>query len=85
VASLGYLTVLGSIAGYLLWQHLIREMGATAASAYHFVMPPLGVLFAWLLLGEHVALADMLGIAPVALGIYLVTRPAAPAPSFPKQ
>jgi drug/metabolite transporter (DMT)-like permease len=85
VASLGYLVVLGSIAGYLLWQHLIREMGATAASAYHFVMPPLGVLFAWLLLGEHVALADMLGIVPVALGIYLVTRPAALAPSFPKQ
>jgi drug/metabolite transporter (DMT)-like permease len=85
VASLGYLTVLGSIAGYLLWQHLIREMGATAASAYHFVMPPLGVLFAWLLLGEHVALADMLGIVPVALGISLVTRPAAPAPSFPTQ
>jgi drug/metabolite transporter (DMT)-like permease len=40
-------------------------------------MPPLGVLFGWLLLGEHVALADILGIIPVALGIYLVTRPVA--------
>jgi drug/metabolite transporter (DMT)-like permease len=79
LASLFYLTVLGSIVGYLLWQHLIRQMGATAASAYHFVMPPLGVLFAWLLLGEHIALADVAGIVPVALGIYLVTRPAAPA------
>jgi drug/metabolite transporter (DMT)-like permease len=77
LASLGYLTVPGSIVGYLLWQHLIREMGATAASAYHFVMPPLGVLFAWVLLGEHIAVADVLGIIPVALGIYLVTRPAA--------
>jgi drug/metabolite transporter (DMT)-like permease len=37
-------------------------------------MPPLGVLFGWLLLGEHVALADLLGIVPVAIGIYLVTR-----------
>jgi drug/metabolite transporter (DMT)-like permease len=81
LASLGYLIVLGSIVGYLLWQHLIREMGATAASAYHFVMPPLGVLFAWLLLGEHVAGADVVGIVPVALGIYLVTRPAVSAPS----
>jgi drug/metabolite transporter (DMT)-like permease len=79
LASLGYLIVLGSIVGYLLWQHLIREMGATAASAYHFVMPPLGVLFAWLLLGEHIAPADVLGIVPVALGIYLVARPS-PAP-----
>jgi drug/metabolite transporter (DMT)-like permease len=84
LASLFYLTVLGSIVGYLLWQHLIREMGATAASAYHFLMPPLGVLFAWLLLGERVAPADVLGIVPVALGIYLVTRPAAPALSLPE-
>lgn len=75
LASLGYLTVLGSIVGYLLWQHLIRVMGATAASSYHFLMPPLGVLFGWLLIGEHVSLADVLGIVPVALGIYLVTRP----------
>ena len=29
--------------------------GATAASSYHFLMPPLGMLFGWLLLGEHVA------------------------------
>jgi drug/metabolite transporter (DMT)-like permease len=46
------------------------------------MMPPLGMLFGWLLLGEHVAPADLVGIAPVALGIYLVTRPAAsPQPS----
>jgi hypothetical protein len=43
-------------------------------------MPPLGMLFAWMVLGEHVAFRDLLGIVPVALGIYLVTRPAsAPA------
>jgi drug/metabolite transporter (DMT)-like permease len=77
LAALGYLTVPGSIVGYLLWQHLLRVMGATRASAWHFLMPPLGVLFGWLLLGEHVALADILGIIPVALGIYLVTRPVA--------
>jgi drug/metabolite transporter (DMT)-like permease len=32
------------------------------------------MLFGWLLLGEHVALTDLAGIAPVALGIYLVTH-----------
>ena len=42
-------------------------------------MPPLGMLFAFLVLGEHVELRDLLGIVPVALGIYLVTRPAAAA------
>ena len=56
---------------------LFRSCGATAASAYHFLMPPLAMLFAWLVLGEHLALRDLLGIVPVALGIYLVTRHAA--------
>jgi drug/metabolite transporter (DMT)-like permease len=40
-------------------------------------MPPLGMLFGWLPLGEHMAVSDLLGIVPVVLGIYLVTRPAA--------
>ena len=67
----------GSILAYLLWFHLLKVSGATAASAYHFLMPPLGMLFAWLVLGEHVEISDLLGIVPVALGIYLVTRPSA--------
>ena len=51
------------------------------ASAYHFLMPPLGMLFGWLLLGERLAWPDLIGVAPVALGIYLVTRPAKPNPA----
>ena len=74
-AAFAFLVLGGSILAYLLWFHLLKVCGATAASAYHFLMPPLGMLFAWLVLGEHVAFRDMLGIVPVALGIYLVTRP----------
>jgi drug/metabolite transporter (DMT)-like permease len=81
IISLAYSALLVSVVGYLLWFHLLTTSGATAASAYHFIMPPLGMLFGWLLLGEHVAPADLVGIVPVALGIYLVTRPAAPQPS----
>jgi drug/metabolite transporter (DMT)-like permease len=72
-----FLVLGGSILAYLLWFHLLKVCGATAASAYHFLMPPLGMLFAWMVLGEHVEIRDLLGIVPVALGIYLVTRPAA--------
>jgi drug/metabolite transporter (DMT)-like permease len=38
-------------------------------------MPPLGMLFGWILLGEHVHTPDLLGVVPVAAGIWLVTRP----------
>ena len=73
--ALAFLVLGGSIMAYLLWLHLLKVCGTTAASAYHFLMPPLGMLFAFLVLGEHVELRDLLGIIPVALGIYLVTRP----------
>jgi drug/metabolite transporter (DMT)-like permease len=77
VLAFAFLVLGGSILAYFLWFHLLKVCGATAASAYHFLMPPLGMLFAWLVLGEHLSLRDLLGIVPVALGIYLVTRPAA--------
>ena len=78
LGAFAFLVLGGSILAYLLWFHLLKVCGATAASAYHFLMPPLGMLFAFLVLGEHVEFRDLLGIIPVALGIYLVTRPAAP-------
>jgi len=74
LVALGYLVLFVSVFAYLLWFHLLSVSGATAASSYHFIMPPLGLLFGWLLLGEHIARTDLVGILPVALGIYLVTR-----------
>jgi drug/metabolite transporter (DMT)-like permease len=78
VGAFAFLVLGGSILAYWLWFHLLKVCGATAASAYHFLMPPLGMLFAYIVLGEHVEARDLLGIIPVALGIYLVTRPAKP-------
>src|ERR1700752_3009551 len=78
--AFAFLVLAGSILAYRLWFPLLNVCGAPAASAYHFLMPPLAMLFAYLVLGEHVELRDLLGIIPVALGIYLVTRPAASAP-----
>ncbi|MBB4424635.1 drug/metabolite transporter (DMT)-like permease [Bradyrhizobium sp. CIR48] len=78
IGAFAFLVLGGSILAYWLWFHLLKVCGATAASAYHFLMPPLGMVFAYLVLGEHVEARDLLGIIPVALGIYLVTRPAKP-------
>jgi drug/metabolite transporter (DMT)-like permease len=75
--AFAFLVLGGSILAYLLWFHLLKVCGATAASAYHFLMPPLAMFFAYLVLGEYVEVRDLLGIIPVAIGIYLVTRPAA--------
>src|SRR5262249_19139204 len=52
IMAFAFLVLLSSVVAYLLWFHLLTVAGATAASAYHFLMPPLGVFFGWLLLGE---------------------------------
>jgi drug/metabolite transporter (DMT)-like permease len=74
--AMAFLVLFVSVFAYLIWFQMLQTWGATAASSYHFLMPPLGMLFGFLLLGEHVSTVDLLGIVPVALGIWLVTRPA---------
>jgi drug/metabolite transporter (DMT)-like permease len=76
-ASFVFLALVVSVFAYLLWFKILAVSGATAAASYHFLTPPLGVLFGWLILNEHVTVTDLIGIVPVMLGIYLVTRPAA--------
>jgi drug/metabolite transporter (DMT)-like permease len=78
LAAFVYMVAFVSVFAYLIWFYLLTVSGATAASSYHFMMPPLGMLFGWLLLGEHIAFTDLIGVVPVAIGIYLVTRPASP-------
>ena len=74
--AFAFLVLGGSILAFLLWFHLLSLYGATAASSFHFLIPPIGLFFAWLILGETVTPLDFLGIVPVVIGIYLVTRPA---------
>jgi drug/metabolite transporter (DMT)-like permease len=74
LVAFGFLVLFSSIVAYLLWFHLLTVSGATAASAYHFLMPPLGLFFGWLMLGERLELFDLIGVLPVALGIWLVTH-----------
>ncbi|MCK0209563.1 DMT family transporter [Starkeya koreensis] len=76
LGGLAFLVVGVSIGGFGLWFYLLTRTTATAASSLHFLMPPLGLFFGWLLLGEAVPPLDILGIVPITLGIWLVTRPA---------
>jgi drug/metabolite transporter (DMT)-like permease len=74
LAAFLFLALMSSVLAYLLWFHLLKVAGASTASAYHFLMPPLGLFFGWLLLGERTEPFDLVGVLPVALGIWLVTH-----------
>lgn len=71
--SMGYLAIMLSLIALLLWFALIRMAGAGRASAFHFLNPGLGMLFAWAILGEHLSLQDLLGLIPIVIGILMVT------------
>lgn len=72
--SMAWFVLVVSLAAFLLWFALLGRGSAAQASALHFLMPPMGMLMSWAALGEALHLWDMLGIAPVAAGIWLVTR-----------
>ncbi len=72
--SMAYMIVAVSMGGYYLWFMILGRASATSASALHFLMPPLGLLFGWLVLREPVSWLDLLGIVPIAFGIWLATR-----------
>ncbi|AYD62568.1 DMT family transporter [Achromobacter sp. ES-001] len=76
LASMAYMIVAVSMGGYYLWFMILSRASATSASALHFLMPPLGLLFGWLVLREPVSWLDLLGIVPIAFGIWLTTRKA---------
>jgi len=77
VGSMAYTIVAVSMGSYALWFSILNRTSATSASALHFLMPPLGLLFGWAVLGEAVSWQDMAGIVPIAFGIWLATRRAA--------
>ena len=85
VLVMAWCVLVMSIGALLLWFWLLRAGTASSASALHFLIPPIGLAMSWAVLGETVSPADFLGIIPVALGIWLVTRAdpkiARPAPS----
>lgn len=68
------LTLGGSSLLYLL----IQRGAATAVTSLLYLVPPTTALMAWLLFGEAITTATVLGTALTALGVSLVVRPARP-------
>jgi probable blue pigment (indigoidine) exporter len=81
VLAFFYQVFVPGLAATVLWFALVGRVGAVKASAFHFLNPFFGVVIAALLLGEHIGLPDMIGVAIAAAGILAVqlSRMKAPA------
>lgn len=69
--AVGYLVVLGSVALFMLFLHVIERWTASATSYSLLLMPIVAVVAGALMLGEPVTPALLLGGGLMVLGVYL--------------
>ncbi len=81
-SSLAFQSVVVAFASYLTWFWLLRHYPATRLSAFSFLTPVFGLLFAALALGETISGRLIVAMICIAGGIVLVNRqPARVAPA----
>jgi drug/metabolite transporter (DMT)-like permease len=69
IAAVAYNGILASGLAWLLWTTIVDRLPTTAAGLSSLVVPVMGVLFAWALLGEAPSPAEWAGIALMALAL----------------
>lgn len=74
VVSLAYLVLANSIVSISLFIALLQRGDATKISALMYLVPPLAMGFAWMILGEPVTVLAIVGFALSAAGVHLVGR-----------
>ena len=71
--TLALLAVLCTGVAYVMYFRLIAHVGPANAIAVTFLVPAFAVLWGWLLLGEQLGVAMLLGCAVIVLGTALAT------------
>jgi drug/metabolite transporter (DMT)-like permease len=72
LAALAYNALLATGLAWLLWSWLVERLPTGVAGLSSLAIPMLGVLFAWVVLGEAPTPAEAAGIALVCLALALV-------------
>lgn len=74
LAALAYVALLPSVLAYVIWNHAVARLGANRTGQYIHLLPVFGALLAALLLGERWRWFHWVGVALIALGIWLSAR-----------
>ncbi len=78
-----YTVIVPGLVATWVWFKLVGRIGAIRAATFHFLTPFFGVATGALLLGEQLALGDVIGVAIIMIGILAVQLSKAPAPVVP--
>jgi drug/metabolite transporter (DMT)-like permease len=81
VASILILGLIGTGVAYVLNYQIITSVGATVASTVTYLLPVVAIVLGFLVLGEHITLPDLAGIALILAGVALAqSRPTQASP-----
>lgn len=69
LASLAYLAVLATVVGFGTWSALMGRYPASLVAPFTMLVPPVGLLAAWVALGERPTAVELAGSALVVLGL----------------
>jgi drug/metabolite transporter (DMT)-like permease len=78
VASLAYNAILASGLAWVMWSYIVDKLPMTVSGLSSLVIPILGVLFAWAVLGEAPSPAEWAGIALVGVALGVVATAVRP-------
>ena len=74
VLGILYLGLLPSVACYVMWGKGVQAIGAGAAGAYLYLIPPFGILMAVAFLGERLHLYHAVGMVLIFAGVWLAAQ-----------
>ncbi|SPA01028.1 conserved hypothetical protein, DUF6; putative transmembrane protein [Cupriavidus taiwanensis] len=83
-AMLGLGTLCTALA-YILYYRLIADLGPVRSLTVTFLIPPFGIVWGALFLGEALSWAHAAGGALIGMAVWLVLRPGAAAPTGTRQ
>ena len=69
--NLLFLGFVASMACFLLWNWVIRKLGAVVVTNYVYFNPVVTVLFAWVVLSERITYFFLIGTLLILIGMYL--------------
>ncbi len=79
IAALGYIAIISTLVGYVIWGHLLRSYSASTVAPFSLLVPFFGAGSSALLLGETFTPLRLAGFALILVGVAVVARPAKPA------
>lgn len=74
LANLIFLGAIASLLAFLVWNWLMKRLGAVTTTNYVYLNPVITIIFAWMLLTEQITVYFLVGTILILAGMYLGQR-----------